>query len=352
MAESAARAGYDVTSLDAFGDLDQHAGVRALSLPRDFGVEFGPAAAAAAARSIETDAVTYLSPFENHPRAVERLADGRMLWGNGAEVLRRVRDPQALPSLETVGSDRWLLKPRASGGGHAIRWWARGDPVPVGWHVQRFVDGVPGSIVFVVAAGGGCIPLGLTTQLVGERAFGTTGFRYCGNILRPQRGPASVMDSAVALARDVARRFPLVGVNCLDFIEHRGVAVPIEINPRWSASVELVERAYGVSVFAAHAAACTSSELPVFDLAAQPDDGATGKAVVFARHDVTCGDTRPWLEDPDVRDVPHAGEQIPAGRPVCTVFARGATFEACRAALVTRANRVYETLETWSGIPA
>ena len=30
--------------------------------------------------------------------------------------------------------------------------------------------------------------------------------------------------------------------------------MPIEINPRWSASMELVERAHGVSVFGVHAA--------------------------------------------------------------------------------------------------
>ncbi len=35
-AESAANAGFTVTALDAFGDLDQHPSVRSLSLPRDF----------------------------------------------------------------------------------------------------------------------------------------------------------------------------------------------------------------------------------------------------------------------------------------------------------------------------
>jgi hypothetical protein len=32
-----------------------------------------------------------------------------------------------------------------------------------------------------------------------------------------------------------------------------------------------------------------------------------GKAIVFARENLVIGDTRRWLEDPDVRDVPHAG---------------------------------------------
>ena len=74
MAESAARAGYRVTAVDAFGDLDQHPGVRALSMPRDFGARFSATAAARAATEIACDAVAYLSPFENHPSAVRRLA--------------------------------------------------------------------------------------------------------------------------------------------------------------------------------------------------------------------------------------------------------------------------------------
>src|SRR5947199_4731047 len=81
-AESAARAGFVVTAIDAFGDLDQHASVRSLSLQRDFGMPFSAQAAARAARTIECDAVAYLSSFENHPKAVSMLAAGRALWGN------------------------------------------------------------------------------------------------------------------------------------------------------------------------------------------------------------------------------------------------------------------------------
>ena len=93
-AESAAQAGFDVTALDAFGDLDQHPSVRSLSLPRDFGARFTASAAARAARDIACDAVAYLSSFENHPRAVASARPlGRALWGNPPDVLRRVRDP-------------------------------------------------------------------------------------------------------------------------------------------------------------------------------------------------------------------------------------------------------------------
>ena len=366
MAESAARAGYIVTSIDAFGDLDQHPRVRALSLPRDFGVAFSASAVVDAATALECDAIAYLSPFENHPSAVERLARGRVLLGNPPWVLRRARNPGLISTRSGTASGRWLLKPIASGGGHGIREWTHGEAVPNGWYAQRFVDGVPGSIVFV-AAGGTAVPLAVTRQLVGDPAFGATGFRYCGSIVvpnapvipsearnrdRPVRG-AGILDSPASLASHFARELGLVGVNCIDFIADGGVAVPIEINPRWSASMELVEQAYDLSVFGVHAAACIAGELPSVDLIRAPATSPTlGKAIVFARHDVTCGDTRRWLADASVRDVPHPGEQIPSGRPVCTIFARGHDDASCYAALAERAAQLCEQLESWSSVPA
>ena len=369
MAESAARACYAVTALDAFGDLDQHAGVRALSLPRDFGVPFSASAVAGAAETIECDAVAYLSPFENHPSAVERLARNRVLLGNPPSVLARARDARLLTASLGAASGRWLLKPVASGGGHGIREWEPGAPVPDGWWVQPFVEGVPRSIVFV-AARGEAVPLGLTRQLIGDPAFGATGFRYCGSIVVPSeaqarggprqgvRGgdasvPSELAVEAASLASRFTRELDLVGVNCIDFIARGDVAVPIEINPRWSASMELVERASGMSVFAAHAAACTTGELPSFRRGRSAATSDTsGKAILFARHDVTCRDTRAWLTDPTVRDVPHPGEQIPAGRPICTIFASGHDDPSCYAALVERANTAYAQLESWSSVTA
>jgi len=342
MAASAARAGFAVTAIDAFGDLDQHANVKALSVPRDFGAAFTAQSAAEASRTIDCDAVAYLSPFENHPSAVAELSRGRMLWGNGPSVLRRARDPSALGTNMPSG-DRWLVKPFASGGGHGIRWWTQGEPVPRGSYVQPYIDGIPGSIVFV-AANGRAVPFGLTRQLIGDPAFGASEFRYCGSILSTDAWARAAFEQACKAASE----HNLVGVNCVDFMARGSDVFPIEVNPRWSASMELAEDAYGLSVFGIHAAACTTGELPSFDLRLTTQTPAFGKAIVFARHDVVCGDTQPWLSDRTVRDVPHPGEHIPAGKPVCTVFANGTDVDACYSALVNRARQVYELLEMWS----
>ena len=233
-AESAARAGFAVTAIDAFGDLDQHTSVRSLSLQRDFGAPVSTRAAARAARSIECDAVAYLSSFENHPRAVSALAAGRALWGNAPAVLRCVRDPMIVarvlrsrgcavpnasvasgfsrtsvqspcekirlkPDITSLAEGRWLVKPLASGGGHRVRPWRPATRVPRGCYLQELVEGTPGSVVFV-AAGGRAVPLGVSRQLVGEHAFGVTGYQYCGNILvaAGDAGDAALVDRACA----------------------------------------------------------------------------------------------------------------------------------------------------------
>jgi predicted ATP-grasp superfamily ATP-dependent carboligase len=76
---------------------------------------------------------------------------------------------------------------------------------------------------------------------------------------------------------------------------------------------------------------------------------AVGKAVVYARRTVTLGDTRRWLDDGTVADVPLPGERIEAGRPICTVFASGRNGAECEAALLARAGRLYAQLAARRG---
>jgi predicted ATP-grasp superfamily ATP-dependent carboligase len=380
-AESAARAGFRPTAIDAFVDLDQHASVLALSPS----VRYSPHAAAKASRDFECEAVVYLSGFENHPSAVTTLGAGRALWGNTPETLARARDPEAVFSAfvgrghpaprvwcptastpttgasvrDTVPRDGcWLLKPLAAGGGHGVEPWGGGRPLPPRSYLQEFVPGAPGSIAFV-AAGGSVAPLGVSRQLIGDAAFGASGFQYAGSVLSAgtengfDKGPG-VIELASRLAATAARRFGLVGVNGIDFVVRDGVPFPVEINPRWCASMELVELGFGLSVFQAHAEACASGVLPAFEAhrARSPQNagsGAIGKAVVFARDNVTIGETSSWRSDSNgnIRDIPRPGTRVRRGRPVCTVFATGRDEDACYDALRERASDIYSRLEPW-----
>ena len=363
-AESAARAGYDVVAVDGFGDLDLRARCREVAVARTPRGRFSVALAVQQGRFVACDAVAYVASFENHPRAVRALAHGRPLWGNPPALLPRARDPmRALSTINhafpltfsgpTTGEPldfRWLLKPRASGGGRGVRLYRAGEPVPKGWYLQQQVVGAPGSIVFV-AAGGRAVPLGISRMLVGDPAFGVEGFRYCGSILasagdRIAHELFDPCEQAWRIANAAAAAFGLVGLNGIDLIAERGKYwYPVDVNPRYTASMELVERAYGISIFETHARACAGA-LPRFDLeAARRRPDAVGKAIVYAQGDVQVGDTSAWLEDDDIRDIPVPGQRIARGQPVCTVFASGKDQQSCYAGLVQRARGIYHALQ-------
>jgi uncharacterized protein len=358
LAESAARAGWDVTALDAYGDLDLERIATVLAPPRGAPEYFDQLAAARASRRVAVETVAYVSSFENAPEAVGLLARGRTLLGNPPSVLRSVRDPLALaralsrngvraPAVRAAApragdGSRWLLKPRHSGGGRGIVRWRRGMSVSRSSVVQERVRGIAGSIIFA-ADGRQLVPIALTRQLVGDPAFGARGFVYCGSILEPHR-PA-LLANAIALASHIVRDFELRGVCSVDFIAQGAVPFAIEVNPRATASMELAERASGCSVWHAHVAGCTrtlDASSPRWECS---QSVVEGKAVLYARRTVVLGDTTHWLDDDDVRDVPHPGERIARGRPICTIFARGRTSALCHAALVRCAQVRYAEVE-------
>jgi predicted ATP-grasp superfamily ATP-dependent carboligase len=101
--------------------------------------------------------------------------------------------------------------------------------------------------------------------------------------------------------------------------------------------MELLERVHGLSMFELHVQACSGT------LPSEPEmrSGIEGKAIVFARRDVILGNTKAWVGRQSFGDIPHSGECIPYGRPICTVFARGSDQATCLRGLVRQARVVY-----------
>lgn len=332
----------DVLAFDLFGDLDLRR--RASRV-----VTGGGLSALVDAAALEAPgSVVYGASFENHPALVARLAERHVLLGNAPETLRAVRDPIGLgATLRDAGfpyprtsvtapperTHSWLRKPLHGGGGTRVRNW-RGGALPAGTFVQQRIAGRACSAA-AVADGVDAVVLGLTEQLVGERAFGVRGYRWCGNVT-PPRLPAGEQEALLAQARALcsylAGAFALRGSFGVDFVWDGERAWTHEVNPRPTASLEAIEAAYGIDSFDAHLRAC-AGDLPRVEAARSR---AAGKAVLFATEDVTIGDSERWLKR-GVRDVPHPGEQISAGHPICTVVATATTPEDAVAALEEQA---------------
>jgi predicted ATP-grasp superfamily ATP-dependent carboligase len=220
--------------------------------------------------------------------------------------------------------------------------------VPRWAYLQRRITGVPGSVIFA-ADGRRAVALGLTRQLVGDPAFGGWGFRYCGSLLASRSEPlfarqAELLERATALAAAVTGAFGLRGLNGLDFIARAGVPYPIEVNPRYSASMELLERATRASLFTIHVDACGGRLSP----APRAPARTHGKAIVYARTDLVVGNPGAWTGAP-MADVPHQGERIGRGHPICTVFAAEAGAGRCLRALRAAAAQVHRASAASAG---
>ncbi len=350
LVRSALSAGIEAGFIDAFADRDT---VEPVPRPAWHRVlhPFDPARLASLAPP--SRALAWTSNLENHPGILEELARGRDLIGNGASVLAIVRRAEwleqvlaeaGLPYAATAlaigatSDDAWMIKPRASGGGHGVRPSEPGAVAGTDEYLQERIDGVAGSLLFL-ADGHDILPIGVTRQLVGDRAFGAQGYAWCGNLAGPGVLPRQdeVFESAVAAAAVIAEASGLRGLNGVDFIARGGEAVIIEVNPRWTASVELFERASGREFFSAHAAASRG------ELASPhgPSVGVQGKAVVFAEARWMAPATDAWLARGDVADVPRTGSVVAPGAPIATVLASAPDADTCYTGLVRAAREVF-----------
>jgi len=302
----------------------------------------------------------YTGPLENDRRLIAAISRKHPLLGNDASILRRVRDPfWAEATLRGAGlsvlahrpmsrpppSDgRWLLKPRHGGGGSGIAPW-NGQRLPgrTPCYFQERRHGVDLSALFV--AGPERVELvGICKQLIGTTAQAPQDFGYAGSI-GPIRLPDGVRDQLQQIGVVLVKASGLRGLFGVDFVWEDGVPWLVEINPRYTASVEVLERATGRMLLAEHVASCLGDrDSPPRGMSRERQTKLmVGKQIVFAPHDLTISSgTPPWNslgtldENPWLADIPAVGSRIARGWPICTVFAEGSTAEQCRSLLAAR----------------
>jgi predicted ATP-grasp superfamily ATP-dependent carboligase len=375
MVESAVASGYPVIALDAFGDRDLKVLTESFSLRRDFQSQYSPAALYQASRKLAFDAVAYTSNLENYPEILARFGESRRIIGNSPQVVAAVRNwadlfeklrlagfltPVTVFTGEPRPADsgcRWLLKPLLSGGGHGISFYKMGTEYPIGsedrycvpgFMLQEYIPGKACSAAFV-ANGSKCTVFGITEQLTGMGQFGARGFHYCGNLLPIPEILDSVSGKIILnevrrLAEFLTLEYGLTGVNGIDFILKDGQVYLTEVNPRYSASMEVIEIAYGLPVFHLHMQSILDGKLPEFNLEVEPKPGKSyGKGYVYAEKDVTAPDTAGWSAR-GIRDIPESGEKIRKDGPVCTILAGRPTCEETLAEMIRRAEELKEEI--------
>lgn len=331
-AASAIRAGFEPFVIDLFADADT---VRLCPTLKCDPAGY-PHGFIELAKQAPPGPWMYTGGLENHPDVVAAISKTHPLWGNGPDVLKLVRDPWFLDSLPKhvggfaeVAARRddtapwgWVRKPLAGAGGGGVRLVDHCDRADdAGVYYQEFITGEPESAVFGTVSrepmASAPVHLGAALQLIGTSWLHARPFQYAGNVSRPWH------ESPVwGWPFDLCDATGLTGLFGIDLIHHH----IIEVNPRYTASVEVLEFAHGV---------------PLLDRDTTPPPlrRVVGKAIYYAAERITFPASGPWDDSlarctdvwrmPDFADIPHVGSVIDPGQPVFTLFAAAATEAEC-----------------------
>jgi len=328
----AVSAGFTTYSIDLFNDSDLQVCGPSARIDRFQQLE-------QAAAKAPPSPFVYLGGLENHPGVIHRISQTRQLLGIGAEALAQARDPfQWSAALTSAGihalavsphpprdSSPWLKKPLRSIAGKGIVPASVATQSQPQAYFQQFQQGESQSGLFL-ANGDRCLLLGVCKQLLGPDWGGESRYTYCGSI-----GPLS-LDSKrhtqwTAIGECLTGAFGLMGLFGVDAIADNQGVWSVEINPRYTASAELLERSLGVSLVGLHVAAAGQQALPD---RVQHNGGIYGKCIIRSRAGGTIlpeylanihllNANQPY---PRVADIPPIGAAIAPGGPIVTYFTR------------------------------
>jgi predicted ATP-grasp superfamily ATP-dependent carboligase len=345
---SALRAGLRPWCADLFADQDLRDRCSTLSVPSGA----YPEGFEAISENAPPGPWMYTGGLENHPTLIQRISGKRSLWGNKGQGLALARRPLFLEEMfrangicfprSFISSDRlpqtgrWLAKSLQGAGGTGIHFVSepgRGRAKQV--YFQQFIEGIPCSAVFAGFESDACF-LGATRQLVGERWLNAGPFHYCGSA-GPLKLDPVVKTSLEKVGNLVHRYCGLRGLFGVDFVLADSIPWPVEINPRYTASVEILEYALGIRALALHRSAFNNEGFISHDSVS--GQRLVGKAILFAKSALEFPAEGPWTHSlthprsiekmPDFADIPNARQMIEAGRPILTFLCQSASMQGC-----------------------
>jgi uncharacterized protein len=352
LAASAKEAGFAPLSIDVFGDDDMRE-MSFASVKLDGGLSGGltldkvTGAVEMLITAHDPVGLVYGAGFEDQPETIAAIALKTRVFGNGAETLKRAKDPVRLariceangvqhPQVAFAPPDEpglWLKKRRGGAGGAHIATAEASSRASPDSYFQRRVGGKGISALFIAGKRKTEI-IGLSMQWSAPTPVSP--HRYGG-----AAGPVDV-DPAQAeeISRSVgiiASEVDLVGLNSVDFLVSSDAVWLIEINPRPGATLDVFESNES-SLFARHVAACEGRSTPT-----SPRLAFKAAEIVYAPCDMVAPERRSWPHWAVDRSAP--GTRFSTGDPVCTVLAAGATVDLARACAGERARAIISLVQ-------
>ncbi len=277
---SGSRAGYNMYAIDAFCDQDTIACCIAtkelpremdlrgkdtaniiLDMVRSFEVDFDAIVPGSGFETMDFDHLP-LGRLASEPARIQLVQDKFILSRKLAElglphphVYEHVDDkPVKFPVM---------IKPRKAGGGifnrvacneqqlsEAVQDILATEPsfIRHDLMMQDFIQGEPAS-VSLIASKDKAVAIAVNEQLIGIPWLTRMQFAYCGNIT-PYEGKYA--EEMCNISEKLISELGLLGSVGIDFIVTEDGPQIIEVNPRFQGSLDTVEMATGINLFAAH----------------------------------------------------------------------------------------------------
>lgn len=371
-AQSAKRQGFEVVAVDLCADRDLLADCRA-----HYGLD-DPSWPDVLNSDYPNATLLLTGGMEHRSAWVDRChsqSDRRAVTGTQLRSMRTLANweewaafaelgwPKTIPaanfgsiSMNSMRSSNWLVKNLESGGGMGTTdFEEQGLPKNLGsTYLQERMPGETIGVTFLSSQ--------VSSTFIGAMATwppesNATVKRY---VYRGSYGPIPLsktnIDRLQRFAAIAGRESGLLGIWQADFLSHEGELTLLEINPRWSASMDLLDVGLDLRLVEKHDASVrgmmTSSAMEQLASRACEESLSSsermwGKLIVYA--DRPCVISGPqsefwwlnrWTMDLSgeinrcwFADIPTAGTNIPAGGPILTVMTSGSARESILIAL-------------------
>lgn len=350
---SAKRAGLTPYWIDQFGDFDLRSEFKGQVIePESY-----PQGLVDCIKDTAKLPFIYTGAMENHLSVLEILEKQRPLLGNSAQVCRAVRNPERLQacydaagiarpevSRRAMANGFWLRKPLHGAGGRDIQTYQLNQETGDTFYLQEFIDGQAQAGVFLGNGREACL-IDVSQQLIGESFLNAASYSYCGSI-----GPLHIAEEEKVqwceIGKALASEFGLRGLFCVDAICRQGIIYPLEINPRYSASVEVLEPGIGFPLLLAHWKAC-EGELP---------ESLDRVSTMYAKAYLFAGDNLRSPEDVSLlhssvdstsitADIPVPGSTVTKGFPLMTILSEVENVAQAMSLLASKAELLYQQFD-------
>lgn len=317
-AQSAARAGCTrILAWDDFLDADLLEIAQARSLA-DF-----PEDCSQSLAELQGIPLVLCGGMENQPDFIQRRIDQGMLCGVTGKMLRQLRSIESWqrwasesrigwpttvqdlsdPRLDSIRSESWMLKPAGRAGGVHVRAIASlegleheaklapdpGNPTANLWYLQEYVPGISIGVSYCTESSVSTEPprtqiVGIARSILSEELDAPLPWIYRGS-LAPYSVSPTVHASLERFAKTVAQSTGIRGLWQADFqIDPQGQLWLLEINPRWSASMELHEILQGFSWITEHVRILCNGASKGVPRRGSPAGQQVAKGILYAPH--------------------------------------------------------------------